>query len=66
MSFGHLLQSVFELGLVCVTIWAAFHREQINRWEDAFFAAWRRKKFKVIRVDQVNTVRSTYTPFVDR
>lgn len=48
MSFGMILTTAFETGLVLFTIWAVLHEEQIATAEQRLFAKIRRRKLRVV------------------
>ncbi len=60
MNLGQSLLTLFEIALVCFTIWAVFHEDAFVAFEEKIVARIRRRKFKVIKGG--NTVSKSCYP----
>ena len=59
MNLSSSLLTIFEIALVCFAIWALFNEDKFISFEEKFMAHFRRRKFKVIKG---NNVCKTYYP----
>ena len=53
MNFTGTLLTIFEIALVAFVIWAVFHEDRFIAFEERVVAHFRRRRFKVIKGNQV-------------
>ena len=59
MNLSSSLLTIFEVALVAFAVWAVFHENKFIAFEDRIVAHFRRRRFKVIKG---NNVCKTYYP----
>lgn len=53
MNFKDSLITIFEIAMVIFAIWSVFHEDLFIKFEEKIIAGFRRKKFRVIRGNNV-------------
>lgn len=54
MTFMDLLRTLFEIIMVIALVWCIFHEDRLVAFEKRLFAAMRRKRLRVVKVERTH------------
>lgn len=49
MNFGDVLLTIFEIGLVVLTLWAVLNEDRFVAFEQRLISKWRRRRLQVVK-----------------